>query len=359
MIYFYLLFLTQAFADIEAGTAVRHYDDSKTQVTSPHLEVKAAFWGDRATIGAGYAMDLVSSASSDVVSYASKRIEETRKEISTNLGWLADGGSYSWAYINSKENDYESHTYAVGATKEFFEKNTVVGFGFAYGDDEITSSANEKFQEFMTNHTYSLSLTQVLNRLSVIQFLYDFRIENGYTASPYRKARLSAGDGSISTVPENHPMTRNRNAAAIKYNFFYRPMLLALSTNFRFYFDSWGVMSYTLEERVTRDLSKWLSLAFNLRYYTQQNAKFYKDFYPSDPGPFYTGNKTLATYDTLQLGVRPLFTFSDQIKGYLKAEYYLQNFRNHTDIGSVSDPNDDKKLKIAATVFGLGIESNF
>ncbi len=81
----------------------------------------------------------------------------------------------------------------------------------------------------------------------MIQLLYDLRVENGYTASPYRKARLLRADGTLSAVPENHPRTRNRNTIAIKYNYFLKPLGLATSSSVRFYTDSWKVMSWTLE----------------------------------------------------------------------------------------------------------------
>ncbi len=106
-------------------------------------------------------------------------------------------------------------------------------------------------------------------------------------------------------------------------------------------------------------MSKFLSLAFNVRYYTQSAANFYKDIYSSEPGPFYTGNKTLATYDTIQLGLRPLISITDDVKLFVKGEYYIQDFKNHTAVGSLSDSGDDKKLKIQAYVIGAGLESKF
>lgn len=354
-----LLTTSTAYAAIEAASAIRQYDDGKTKVMSPKLEVKGTFLGDRANVGAGYAMDVVSSASSDVTSYGTKPIKENRQELSANLGWLADGGSYSWSVVSSEENDYKSMTYGVGATRELFEKNTILGIGTGYGDDTITSSSNKNFKRYMTNSSYSFSATQILSRTAVIQLLYDLRVENGYLASPYRKARIQQASGTIIGVPENHPKTRNRNSVAIKFNYFFKPLELAFSTSFRAYLDSWGVTSGTLEERITKDLSSWLSLALSLRYYNQMQASFYKDIYEAEPGPFYTGNKTLAAYSSYQIGLRPLIKFSDDIKFYLKGEYYSQSFQNHTALGKLSDTSDDKKLKLEAFVVGAGIETRF
>jgi hypothetical protein len=356
---FVLFSASVSLASVEAATAVRQYDDGKTQVTSPKIDLKGTFLGDRASVGAGYTMDVVSSASSDVTSYGSKKISEKRQEVSADLGWLADGGSYSWSVVNSEENDYKSTTYGVGGTRELFEKNTVLGIGMGYGDDTILSSGNKTFKKFMTNNAYSFSITQVLSKISVLQLLYDLRIESGYLASPYRKARLRQSSGTIVGVPENHPRTRNRNSFAIKYNYFVKDIDLSFASTVRFYYDSWGVTSGTLEERVTKNFSKTLSLALSLRYYSQLQASFYKDIYSSDPGPFYTGNKTLSTNTSYQLGLRPLISVSDEIKFYVKGEYYVQDFANHTDLGRLSDSSDDKKLKLEAFIVGAGIESKF
>lgn len=344
---------------VEAATAVRNYDDGKTQVLSPKVDVKGYFLGDRATIGAGYTTDIVSSASSDVVSYGSKRIEEKRVEYSADVSWLADGGAYTWSYVNSEENDYQSNIYGFGASRELFEKNTTLGIGMAYGDDVITSSSNKNFKRFMTNQNYSASLTQILSKESVIQLLYDLRVESGYLAGSYRKARIRQANGKIQGIPENHPRTRNRHSFAIKYNHYVRPLDLSFATSLRAYYDSWEVTSGTLEERITKNLSKTFSLALSLRYYQQKQASFYRDTYDLDPGPFYTGNKTLASLESYQIGLRPLIIFSDAIKLYAKGEYYVQNFQNHTDLGKLNDTSDDKKLQIQAMVFGAGLEAKF
>jgi hypothetical protein len=77
---FVLFSASVSLASVEAATAVRQYDDGKTQVTSPKIDLKGTFLGDRASVGAGYTMDVVSSASSDVTSYGSKKISEKRNE---------------------------------------------------------------------------------------------------------------------------------------------------------------------------------------------------------------------------------------------------------------------------------------
>lgn len=338
----------------EVISLIRHYDDSRTQVTSPKIDVSDSIWNDTATVRAGIAIDVVSTASADIESYASGRVNEMRNEFNSGFGLLLEDGAVNWGLIYSQENDYESLIYSISSVREFFEKNTVVGMSMAIGDDTITSSADSSVSEKMANQTFGLSLTQVLSKVSVIQFLADFRIESGYLNSPYRKARLRQS-GSIIPVKENHPLTRNRNSLAVKYNHHFKKSRWSSASTFRYYFDSWDVGSLTAEQRFTKHYTDNLVLQYHGRLYLQSKAKFYQDFY-NELSSFYTGNKTLATYNTLLLGVRPTWEFSDEFSLFTKLEVYVQEFSDFTDIGDVSDTTDDKKLSRNAFVVGIGFK---
>lgn len=354
-----LIFCAQAQAAVKAEALYRKYDDGETQVTSPSVAAEASVKDDTLKIIAGYASDIVVSSSSDVRTFSSTgKIEEKRNEFSGGLETVVPDGTLGMGYIQSDENDYHSKIMSFSGTREFFQKNTTLGLGFLSGQDTINSSSNSRFHESMNHQTYNFSLAQVLSKISVIQVLYDLRIENGYIASPYRRAKVLSG-ANLSSVPENHPRTRNRNALVVKYNHHFRPLLLSSSTSYRLYMDSWGVMSHTLEERVSREMSRLLHLTFVARYYTQSAANFYQDYYGDDIGPFQTGNATLATYDSILVGVRPTVKFSENLELYGKLEYYRQDFKNATDAGTLTTLSDDKPLKTNALVFGVGAAAKF
>ncbi len=353
----------QACAEVEAQTLIRQYDDGETQITSPSMDVTGSFNHDTMKIGVGTAQDMVTSASADVRAFGSRgvdsKISERRKEYSTSFETNIPDGTLGMSYIQSDENDYHSKVFSASGTREFFQKNTVVNFGLVNGQDAIESSSNKTFHEAMTHQNYSLSLSQVLSRNSLAQLIYDLRIENGFLASPYRRAKVISASGTVSGVPENHPRTRNRNAVAIKYNHYVEKIKSTLATTYRFYFDNWGVYSQTLEERMTREFGPKFGISLVLRYYYQLPAKFYADYYQNDPGVFYTGNTTLANYDSVLLSLRPSFKFNDKIELYLKGEVYRVNYRNASDPGNLSDLSDDKPLVINAHVVGLGLVSKF
>ncbi len=351
-------------AEVDVQSVVRQYDDGRTYVLSPAVDVSATFNNDTMTISAGSAQDLVSSASADVITFGSKgndsRIYDRRFEYSAGFSSIIPDGTLSVGYIQSDENDYHSKTVTAGGTREFNTKNTVFGFGFSNGDDNIQSASNKGFNEYMRNQVYSLSLTQILSKVSLVQFVYDFRVENGYLASPYRRAKFEdPTSGVITSRDENHPHTRNRNAAAVKYNYFYEPWSTSLGTTYRFYVDSWGVSSHTIEERVTKEFSKKFQLSVSFRYYTQNKASFFKDYY-EDPGAlFYTGNNTLATYHSFMIGLRPAFTLTDHVSIFCKIEDYEESFDDASDAYQLTTKADDKPLRISAKVIGLGVSAKF
>lgn len=348
-----------AFAEVEASTVVRYYDDGKTQVTSPTLEVGSAFNEDKMRLSVHVAQDVLTSASSEVKTYSSRGvIEDVRNELQLNYEAQIPDGTLSLGLITSDEKDYHSKIVSAGGSREFFTKNTVVGFGLSSGQDQILATANSTFNETMNHQIYSISLSQILSKISLIQLLYDFRVENGYIASPYRKAKVINGSAIIA-LNENHPRTRNRHAIGIKYNFYSEDWKMSFATSYRLYQDSWDVLSNTLEERITRELSRKFELSGSVRYYTQKKAKFYQDYYYTDPGVFYSGNNTLATYDAISIGVRPAYQLNDKMNLSLKIEYYTQFFEDATEAGQLSTQADDKKLSISAFVIGAGITAKF
>ena len=346
-------------AKVEAQTQIRQYNDGDTKVTSPSVEVSGTFDRETTKISAEYTSDLLTSASADVRAFSSKGvIEDKRDEYSTNIERQIPDGTMGIGYVQSTEKDYQSKIISASGTRDLFTKNTTFGFNFSSGQDRILSMSNSAFDESMNHQNYSLSVSQVLSKQSLAQLNYEFRIENGFLASPYRKAKINNG-GIIQTVGENHPRTLNRNAVALKYNYYFKDIGLALASSYRFYFDSWAVQSHTVEERLTKTFNDhWLG-SLSLRYYQQKKAIFYQDYYGTDPGPFYTGNNTLATFSGYMVGLRPTYKFNEDYEVFAKYEYFAQTFTDASDAGQISTLSDDKQLTVQATVIGLGLIARF
>lgn len=356
-----LLLPFSAFAESKVESLVRNYSDGETEVISPHVKVRQAIKRDESVhIGAGFAMDIITSSSVDVRSWSSTgTVKDSRLEYSGNLDFTLQDGTFSGGYLQSTENDYISKAFNVGMTRDFFEKNTTLALGFNYSDERVRSSKDSRLDELAVVEMMSISLTQVFSTDSVAQLLYDFRIEKGYLNGSYRLARVQQSDGSVVGLVENHPDIRQRSSLAFKYNKYLRGIGASLANSVRAYLDTWGVTSGTYEGRLSKEFGKNWSWAFNARFYYQTAASFYEDKYTAATlKGFYTGNKTLSNYWSAIAGLRPTYRFG-KFELYGKIEYYIERFTNFTDIGRPFDPNDDKAYQLNAYVVGLGLNAKF
>jgi len=339
----------------------RYYNDSETQVFSPHTRISSSIMKDSVVIGAGYAEDVVVSASSDVRSWSSKGvISDLRKEESGDLTFNLQSGSVTGYFIQSDENDYHSQTYGLSTTRDFFQKNTTLDIGVGLGVDHVGNSHEIGFNAPMQHQNVTIGITQVYSPVSIAQLLFDFTAENGFLSGSYRLARLGQTDGSVIGIPENSPNSRVRESLAYKYNHFFKSINSSLATTLRIYYDTWDVKSATLEERLSHDYGKHFSMTYNIRYYQQGQANFYQDKYdPTNLPVFFTGNKTLSNYFTALAGLRPTFHFGKDWEAYAKVEYYIERFGNFTDVGDPLNPADDKLYSINALILGAGFSGKF
>ena len=93
------------------------YDGGGVQIDGPSLLVRKGFLEKVSVVGNFY-MDMVSSASIDVVTTASPYDEE-RTQWSLGVDALRGKTTYSLNYINSSENDYEANTASFSLSQDF------------------------------------------------------------------------------------------------------------------------------------------------------------------------------------------------------------------------------------------------
>ena len=96
------------------------YEGGGIKVSGPSILVRKNI-GTKVSLSANYYVDMVSSASIDVLASASRYSEE-RKQKSVGVDYMFDRTTYSLGYTTSDENDYQSKTYlksthAVGANE--------------------------------------------------------------------------------------------------------------------------------------------------------------------------------------------------------------------------------------------------
>src|SRR5579864_7819764 len=104
-------------------------------VSGPSLLVRKKV-NDSLSLAANVYVDLISSASVDVLSTASP-YKETRRQGSLSADYLHGSTTYSLGYIQSNEPDYVARTAFASISQTMFGDLTTVSFGYSRGWDRV------------------------------------------------------------------------------------------------------------------------------------------------------------------------------------------------------------------------------
>lgn len=296
-----------------ADILYHRYDGGGVVIDGPSLLVRKKF-ADKVSVSANYYVDLVSSASIDVVTTASP-YEEERTQYSLTADYLRGKSTYSIGYINSSESDYDASTFYAGVSQDMFGDLTTVSFSFKKGDNDIFrnigGSKDPTFTQASEVRSYALGVTQVLTRSLIGAFNFEVISDEGYLNSPYRSVRYfdPSSSNGYSYQGEVYPSTRTSNAASVRLSY-YLPYRAALEGWYRFYTDSWGIVGNTAELTYTQPMwQRWI-FSGSLRYYRQDAADFYADLFPRrDYANFLARDKELSTFAAITVGVGASYDF--------------------------------------------------
>lgn len=280
---------------------------------------------------AGWQADVVSGASVkirnetrgvDAVTTASvkdfRQVASGGFSIERKYVTLEGGYAYGW------EHDYKSHSMDVSAKTELLQRSMELSLSYARNWDSVCDRAQtdieptrrrglEKSTACFTADpgvvsrplavdAFQASWTQLWSPVFATQLIYSRQLINGFQSNPYREVNLGVSTPAQEFVPE----VRDRQAVALKANFFLRPIKTALRLGVRGYRDSWDVRSLTGEIELERYLFiDALRLRLRGRYYNQGSAVFYSDDYYREPrGKYFTGDRELSTMRSWMAGVR-------------------------------------------------------
>ena len=327
-------------ADTTFVSKVQVYADSDhTTVVSPVVSASADVTPDT-SVSLGYLVDIVSSASVDIVSQASKiTIHDTRHQVSAGmsqrLGDLTLTGNYSF----SRENDYLSHTFGGGVSRELFDKNTTLALGYGISLNTVGRADDENFSRSLTSQHLSASWTQIISPRLLTQLTYELGNESGFQASPYRFVPIRAAVDAAPElwVPETDPDSRWRHAIVLGAN-------RAIGTNdslqadYRLYVDSWGITSHTIGARYFVHLSPRLELRLRERFYTQGAASFYLNNYTA-PEKYITYDRELSPLWSETFGGKLMYKFTDHVEGELKVDLFYYSYADFAPLASRTGTN--------------------
>ncbi len=304
-----------------ATTANVYLDDDATTVITSVTRATVSPW-EGGSVSAGYLIDIISSASVDVISQATESFREHRhaltSSMSQELGEHVVRASYGYSVemgrgklpvgTTDRIPDYQGHGAGVGGDLSLFERNTTLTLDYALELGEVGRAGDRTFLRGLTTQVADVHVSQVLSKRLLGALGWTLTIQDGYTAKPYRFARvgtllLPEEPGSTCELcpPETHPERRYRNAALLgaKLHLFAES---ALEGTYRLYFDDWGLLAHTAEAQLHLGWTEAWGLRLRYRLHHQGGATFWEDVY-EEPRRYMTADRELSPLTGHLLGV--------------------------------------------------------
>lgn len=314
---------------VDARSAI--YNDSDNTFINTSTVALRANPIDRLSLKARGLVDIISSASVDVVSAATGRWDEVRREVEVAATYADGTRTAALGYIYSVENDWSSHTLSASAAHDLLEHAVTVGLGGSVVLNDVGRADDENFHEDLDVFTGSLSATWVATRKDLLSLTYSLSYLTGYQASPYRFVTIADPDvpGLTYGAPEQHPETRVRHALGARW---LRHVFSdsAIRSQLRLYTDSWGLLSVTAGGEYVIGFGD-LELGLLARGYVQRRALFYRDGYDA-PRRYMTADRELSTFFDVfgggRVGYRRGFGpgFLEELRAELKVEGFAFKF---------------------------------
>lgn len=297
-----------------AGVESSGYADSDaTYVFTPVLFGEIANPLSGWKVNGSFLVDVVSTASADVVAGASPRWSEVRY-----AGALA--GSKALGDVQatlrgsfSSEPDYLSISGGGMVSVGLLSKNWTPSLAYDFSRDigGRSGTSFDVFSHTVTKHAFDAGLAVVADAATVFLPMLTAVIEQGDSSKPYRlvplfraDTELAAGAPAGAQAPrlakmvERLPSERLRFALTLRV--LHRFKVSTLRVDERFYADSWGLRASTTDLRYLDDVAPWLRLGVHLRFHAQSGVAFWRRFYTD------TGEPAALTVPVYRTGDREL-----------------------------------------------------
>ena len=296
------------------------YDGGGVQIDGPSVLVRKKVGKSLSFVG-NYYVDMISSASIDVVTTASPYTEE-RKQWSLGMDYLRGNTIMRVNYTSSEESDFDAETVSFSVSQDMFGVLTTVTLSYALGDDLVRMSTDPTFEEPLDRQIYGVGITQILTKNMIAALNVETITEEGYLNNPYRSVRFFDADtGGYLLERELYPNTRTSNAVGMRLRYFL-PYRAALEGEYRFFTDTWDIESHTGSLSY---IHPWKDFTFTgkLRYHDQTGAHFYRDLFPGPQATNFRGRdkelSALTSYTfTLQAAYEFLNDDGNDTWGFIK-----------------------------------------
>ena len=338
------------------------YEGGGVRIEGPSLLVRKQV-GKSLSFAANYYVDMVSSASIDVVTQASPYTEE-RKQWSLGMDYLRGNTTMRLNYVSSEESDYDAETFSFSVSQDMFGDLTTLTLGYALGDDMVGRSDDPSFERDLDKQTYSVGLTQILTKNMISTVNFETVTDEGFLNNPYRSVRYADPGSAVgfSYEAELYPNTRTSNAVGIRLRYFL-PYRAAIEGEYRYFIDTWDIEGHTT---ALTYIHPWGDFTFTgkFRYHDQTGAHFYSDLFSRSEATNFRGrDKELSPLTSYTFKLQAAYEFlSDDGNdwGFVKKASVTASINMlHVDYDNFSDLTAGQPLgseplyKLDADIFQL------
>jgi hypothetical protein len=229
-------------------------------------------------------------------------IQDNRLEVGVTTRYFWADGNAGFTVSHSDEDDYESVSAGVDFAWSNESKARTWNASVSTSNDRVspTTGVIPVFidREDLDTQSGYFGVTQILSRTAVLRVGLNYTYSEGFLSDPYK-------------LNDERPSTHERTALSTGYRRFFIEADGSLQLDYRYYRDSWGTDSHTLELGWAQNLAHGMVTPY-FRYYSQREADFYSA--PADrSATYYSDDYRLSTYGAYTLGIKWAINVGDWV----------------------------------------------
>nr|WP_240807008.1 DUF3570 domain-containing protein [Polyangium spumosum] len=328
-------------------------DTLNTTVVSPAAYVS----GENPTagwqVGGSFVVDVVSTASPDIVATASRRWNETRYAGSLSGDFKVKTVKVGLNGAVSVEPDYLARSVGVALSTDLKSKMVTPTLAYNLGFDVLSRAGTpfEVFSEDIMRHTIDAGVSLVIDPSTIVVVGGTAELVFGDTSKPYRHipmftqavasrvplgaTRQVVSSNRLPFAPlEQLPTERSRFAlvgrAAKRFD------KTTIRGDERVYVDTWGQMASTTDARFFFDVNDDLRVGSHLRFNIQSSVDFWKRAYIAEQTaagwnvPQYrTSDRELGALMGFTLGANVRYALARVLSAQLQVEGLYNQYFDH------------------------------
>lgn len=238
----------------------------------------------------------------------------------------------------SQENDYQSTGIALVDSIDMNSRNTVLSAGVAYTHDVIDVLA-ERSKKNKESVDFIIGITQYVNPKTVFTSSLSFGMIDGYLSDQYKVVELN---GLITS--ERRPDSKTKETLFVGLTRRVDSLAGAAELGYRFYQDSFDIMSHTLWLNWYQDLGEHFVLRPSIRFYDQSASSFYDNTFTGTP-EFFSSDYRVSALNAYGYGLKLIWFPNERYSCDVAFERYEQQGKDGTT---------DDRMYPAANIITIG-----